>query len=114
MPLVIGGAVAGAPLSSMTLLLFAIVFFWQFPHAIAIAWIYREHYAQANLQVATVKDPSGKLAGVLAVAGAAILLPVSLLPAGQIPGDNGGIGVSGEFVYAVSDFKFRVFQRKCD
>jgi protoheme IX farnesyltransferase len=82
MPMVIGGSVAAAPLSSMTLMLFAIVFFWQFPHAIAIAWIYREHYAAANLQVASVKDPSGKLAGILAVTGAAILLPVSLLPTG--------------------------------
>ncbi len=81
MPMVIGGAVVEAPVAPLTLMLFAIVFFWQFPHAIAIAWIYREHYAQANLQVATVKDPTGKLAGVLAVAGAVVLLPVSLLPA---------------------------------
>ena len=80
MPIVIGGAVADAPLGSLTLTLFAIVFLWQFPHAIAIAWIYRDHYAQAHLQVASVKDPSGRLAGILAVAGAAVLLPVSLLP----------------------------------
>jgi protoheme IX farnesyltransferase len=81
MPMVIGGAVAGAPLGAMTITLFAVVFFWQFPHATAIAWIYRDHYAHANLQVASVKDPSGNLAGILAVTGASVLLPVSLLPA---------------------------------
>ncbi len=81
MPMVIGGAVAGTPLGTMTWMLFGIVFFWQFPHAIAIAWIYRDHYAKANLQVASVADPSGRLAGILAACGAAILLPVSLLPA---------------------------------
>ncbi len=80
MPMVIGGAVAGTPCGAMTWTLFGIVFFWQFPHAIAIAWIYRDHYANANLQVATVADPSGRLAGILATLGALILLPVSLLP----------------------------------
>lgn len=81
MPMVIGGAVAGAPWAPLTWLLFAVVFFWQFPHAIAIAWIYREQYARASLQVASVRDPSGLLAGRLAVFGAVVLLPVSLLPA---------------------------------
>ena len=61
MPMVIGGAVAGTPCGAMTWMLFGIVFFWQFPHAIAIAWIYRDHYANANLQVATVADPSGQI-----------------------------------------------------
>ncbi len=81
MPMVIGGAVAGTPLGTLTWILFGIVFCWQFPHAIAIAWIYRDHYAKANLQVASVADPSGRLAGILATFGAALLLPVSLLPA---------------------------------
>ncbi len=80
MPIVIGGAVVQAPMSPLTVILFGIVFWWQFPHAIAIAWIYRDHYAQANLQVASVRDPSGKLPGVLAVVGAVVLLPISLLP----------------------------------
>ncbi len=81
MPMLIGAAAAGAMLSPMALSLFAIVFFWQFPHAVAIAWIYREHYAMAKLQVASVRDPSGQLAGVLGIFGAVVLLPVSLLPA---------------------------------
>jgi protoheme IX farnesyltransferase len=84
MPMLIGGSVADATFSPMAVSLFAIVFFWQFPHAIAIAWIYREHYAQAKLQVASVRDPSGRLAGWLGVFGAAVLVPVSLLPATMI------------------------------
>ncbi len=80
MPMVIGGAVAGAPQGILTWVLFAVVFFWQFPHAMAIAWIYRDHYANASLQVASVADPTGRLAGVLATVGAAFMLPISLLP----------------------------------
>jgi len=80
MPMLIGGAVAGAMLSTMSLVLFGIVFCWQFPHAVAIAWIYRDQYARAGLQVVSVADPTGHWPGILAVAGAAILLPVSILP----------------------------------
>ena len=80
MPMIIGGAVAGAPWSAMSLVLFGVVFLWQFPHAIAIGWIYRQQYARAGLRVAAVCDPSGRLAGVLATVGAALLLPVSVLP----------------------------------
>ena len=57
MPMLIGSAVAGAPLSALSLALFGIVFCWQFPHAMAIAWIYREQYARAGLRVASVSDP---------------------------------------------------------
>jgi heme o synthase len=80
MPMLIGGAVAGAPLGAMALILFGVVFFWQFPHAVAIAWIYRQQYARAGLRVASVHDPTGRLSGRLALFGATVLLPVSLLP----------------------------------
>jgi protoheme IX farnesyltransferase len=80
MPMLIGGAVAGAPLGTMALVLFGLVFFWQFPHAVAIAWIYRRQYARAGLRVVSVHDPTGTLSGRLALFGATALLPVSLLP----------------------------------
>jgi protoheme IX farnesyltransferase len=60
---------------------FTIVFLWQFPHFMAIAWLYRHQYALANMQMLPVVDPSGQRAGVQAVSGAVALVPISLLPA---------------------------------
>ena len=59
-------AVGGRPgLAAATL--FLIVFLWQFPHFMAIAWIYRQQYAAAGMQMLPVVDPSGRRAGVQAV-----------------------------------------------
>jgi protoheme IX farnesyltransferase len=80
MPTLMGAAVAGNPWGLAPLALFGVVYFWQFPPARAIAWLYRDDFAAADLKVATVVDPSGRVAGALAVVGAVALLPVSLLP----------------------------------
>jgi protoheme IX farnesyltransferase len=80
MPVLLGAAAAGAPWSVTALGLFAVVYFWQFPHAMAIAWLYRQQFASARVKVATVTDPSGRTAARLAVIGAIALLPASLLP----------------------------------
>jgi heme o synthase len=80
-PVLLGAATADAVLTPIALVLFGIVFFWQFPHTAAIGWIYREQYADSMTQVAAVADPSGRLAGRLAFLGAAGLLLVSLIPA---------------------------------
>jgi heme o synthase len=80
LPVLMGAAAAGSALAPVPLALFGIVFFWQFPHTAAIGWIYRDEYARAGVKVAAVADPSGRLAGRLALAGAAGLLPVSLVP----------------------------------
>ena len=80
-PVLLGAATADAIFSTVSLVLFGMVFFWQFPHTAAIGWIYREQYARAKIKVAAVVDPSGRLAGRLAVIGAACLLPLSLIPA---------------------------------
>lgn len=80
LPMLIGGAVADAPLNGLSWALFGLLFCWQFPHAIAIAWIYRHQYARAGLRVASVYDPSGRLSGWLAALGGVVLVPVSLLP----------------------------------
>jgi len=81
MPILMGAAVArGWPNGVMPVVLFAVVYFWQFPHTMAVAWLYRDELAAANLKVATVVDPSGRVAGRLSLAGAAALVPLSLLP----------------------------------
>ncbi len=79
-PVLLGAATADAIFTPLSLVLFGIVFFWQFPHTVSIGWIYREQYARAEVKVAAVVDPSGKLAGKLAVFGASCLLPISLIP----------------------------------
>lgn len=61
--------------------LFCVVFLWQFPHFMAIAWLYRRQYAAAGAKMFTVVDPTGRIAGVQAVVCAALLIPVSLYPA---------------------------------
>jgi protoheme IX farnesyltransferase len=65
--------------------LFLILFLWQFPHFMAIAWIYRRQYRAAGLKMLTVVDPSGRRAGVQAVVAALALLPISFLPGARRP-----------------------------
>ncbi len=60
--------------------LFAILFFWQLPHFLAIAWIYREDYARGGFSVLTVFDDSGVQTGWHIVLNCLALLSVSLLP----------------------------------
>jgi protoheme IX farnesyltransferase len=60
--------------------LFLIMFFWQLPHFLAIAWMYREDYARAGMPMLTVIDPHGGFTGRQAVLWAAALVPFSLLP----------------------------------
>jgi heme o synthase len=60
--------------------LFAILFFWQLPHFLAIAWIYRDQYARAGFVMLPVVDPDGTRTGRQAVSHTLGLLPVSLGP----------------------------------
>lgn len=60
--------------------LFFIMFIWQLPHFLAIAWIYREDYSRAGLPMLTVIDHSGAMTGRQSVLWAATLVPVSVLP----------------------------------
>jgi protoheme IX farnesyltransferase len=61
-------------------ILFAILFIWQLPHFLAIAWIYREDYLRGGLPMLTVVDPDGDSAGRQIISNCLALLPVSLLP----------------------------------
>jgi heme o synthase len=60
--------------------LFGILFFWQLPHFLAIAWLCREDYARGGFPMLTVLDPKGIRAGRQAILYGAALVPVSLLP----------------------------------
>jgi heme o synthase len=80
LPPMIGWAAARGNLSAGAWILFAILFFWQFPHFFAIAWMYREDYARAGIRMLPVVDPTGDATFGQIVATSAILVPVSLLP----------------------------------
>ena len=61
-------------------MLFGIVFLWQLPHFLAIAWMFREDYARAGFPMLPVLEPDGRSTGRQAVIYSAALLPLSLAP----------------------------------
>jgi len=80
MPPVLGWTAAGQPLDAHALALFSLMFFWQFPHFLAIAWLYREDYAAAGLRMLPGVHPQPHVTGLLATLYAICLLPLSLVP----------------------------------
>jgi protoheme IX farnesyltransferase len=80
LPPVIGWAAAEGALSRGAWVLFGIVFLWQLPHFLAIAWIYREDYARAAFPMLPVIQPDGRSTARQAMIYAAALLPMSLAP----------------------------------
>lgn len=80
LPPVIGWAAAANDLSRGAWVLFGIVFLWQLPHFLAIAWMCREDYARAGFPMLPVIEPDGRSTGQQSALYAAALLPVSLAP----------------------------------
>jgi heme o synthase len=80
LPPVIGWAAARQAIDPGAFILFAILFLWQIPHFLAIAWIYRDDYARGGLPMLPVLDPEGRITGRQAVAHTLALLVVSLTP----------------------------------
>jgi heme o synthase len=81
LPPLIGWTAASGALSLGGLALFAIVFLWQVPHFMAIAWLYRDDYARAGFPMLPVIDPEGRRAGRQAVIYSVLLLPAAVAPA---------------------------------
>lgn len=81
LPPVIGWAAATNTLSREAWLLFAIVFLWQMPHFLSLAWLFREEYERAGFPVLPVIEPTGKSTARQTVMYTAALIPVSLAPA---------------------------------
>lgn len=80
LPPLIGWTAARGSINAEGLTLFAILFLWQMPHFLAIAWLYRGDYAQAGFKMLSEGDESGALTGRQAVVYSLALLVVSLLP----------------------------------
>ena len=90
-PPLIGWAAARGNLSVEAWVLFAILFLWQFPHFLAIAWMYREDYGRAGILMLPVVEPEGRVTGQQIVVYTLMLLPVSLLPT--------ALGISGKVYF---------------
>jgi len=80
LPPVLGYTAAGGSLDWTALSLFGILFLWQFPHFLAIAWMYQEQYAAAGLRMLPAQFPTPHITGLMATGYALALIPISLLP----------------------------------
>jgi protoheme IX farnesyltransferase len=80
MPPLIGYAAAAGGLSAQAWVLFAILFLWQFPHFLSIAWMYREDYGRAGIMMLPVVEPDGKSTARHIVLASLLLIPASLAP----------------------------------
>jgi len=90
-PPLIGWTAATGSLSIEGWVLFAILFLWQFPHFLAIAWMYREDYNRAGILMLPVVEPDGRVTAQQIVLYTLMLIPVSLLPT--------VLGISGRFYF---------------
>jgi protoheme IX farnesyltransferase len=88
LPPVMGWAASRGSLEAGALVLFLILFFWQLPHFLALAWMYREDYARGGFPMLPVEEPTGASTGRQVVLQTLALLVVSFLPY--------GFGVAGE------------------
>lgn len=95
-PPLIGWAAARGEIALEAWVLFAILFLWQFPHFLAIAWMYREDYGRAGILMLPVVEPEGRVTAQQIVVYTVLLLPVSLLPA--LLGTSGKIYFVGAIV----------------
>jgi len=80
MPGVLGWTAARGQLEWGALVMFAIVFFWQFPHFFSIAWLYREDYEAGQIRMLPVVEPTGRSTAVRIIVYSLALIPVSLAP----------------------------------
>ena len=90
-PPLIGWTAARNSLDLEGWVLFAILFLWQFPHFLAIAWMYREDYAKAGVRMLPVVEPEGRMTGQQIVLWTLLLVPVSLFPT--------ALGLSGKIYF---------------
>ena len=100
-PILMGWTAArGTLLDAGGWLLYAILFLWQFPHFLAIAWMYREDYARGGIQMLPVLDLPATARQILAFS--LVLLPVSLLP--TVMGMTGNLYFAGAAALGIAFF----------
>src|SRR5436190_13571502 len=80
LPPLMGWTAASGDITMAAWAMFVIQFLWQFPHFLAIAWMYREEYAKAGILMLPVVEPTGRITARQIVMFAVMLIPVSLAP----------------------------------
>lgn len=80
LPPLMGWTAAAGEITLTAWALFAMQFLWQFPHFLAIAWLYRDEYAKAGILMLPVVEPEGRITARQIVLFALMLFPVSLAP----------------------------------
>jgi heme o synthase len=96
MPPLMGWTAATGDVSLGAFVLFAILFLWQFPHFLAIAWMYKEDYARAGIVMLPVVEPEGRVTAQQIVIYTLMLLPVSLIP--SFLGISGSVYLIGAII----------------
>jgi protoheme IX farnesyltransferase len=91
-PPVLGWTAATGALDARALVLFAILFLWQIPHFLAIAWVHREDYARGGFRMLPVDDPEGGTTFRIVLVYCFGLIPVTLSAA--------AVGISG-WIFAI-------------
>jgi protoheme IX farnesyltransferase len=100
MPPLIGFAGAANALTADAWVLGAILFLWQFPHFYAIAWMYREDYSRAGIQMLPVVEPDGESTARQILLFSILLIPISLLP--KLMGMTGTIYLVGALAMGIA------------
>jgi protoheme IX farnesyltransferase len=80
MPPLLGWTAARGAIEWPAVALFALMFVWQFPHFMAISWLYREDYGRAGIRMLPVVQPDGWSTVIEAITYAVLMVPVSLVP----------------------------------
>ncbi|NNE99919.1 MAG: protoheme IX farnesyltransferase, partial [Pyrinomonadaceae bacterium] len=80
MPPLMGWTAASNEITLGAWFLFALLFLWQFPHFLAIAWMYKDQYAKAGIKMLPVVEKDGKITARQIVIFTVLLLPISLAP----------------------------------
>lgn len=110
LPVMIGWTATGASLLDWYgWALTSIVILWQFPHFMAIAWLFREQYGQAGFRMLTNEEPTGIAAGWHAVIAAFALMPLSvlvLMPQSYLTWGIALLGVASCLGQALASCKF--------
>ena len=103
MPALLGWTAARGRVEMEAVILFGIMFVWQFPHFFSIAWLYREDYARGEIRMLPVVEPDGRSTVWRILAYSVALIPVSILPVAI--GMTGRVYLAGALLMGAALFR---------